>query len=97
MSGSHTPGPWFIEDDRSDDEIAIVGHPTWSCRRFGVDGQWDVCKVEGDTDDTLANARLISAAPDLLDALRNFTDGRDISYVDALEAARAAIAKAAAA
>ena len=40
---------------------------------------------------------VIAAAPALLDALRNFTesgDGRAISYVEALEVARAAIASA---
>lgn len=65
-----TPGPWFIDDQSDDYEMAIVGHPTWPCTRNGKRGVWDVCKIETDTEDTKANARLIAAAPDLLEALR---------------------------
>ena len=46
-------------------------------------------------EESQANALLIAAAPSLLEALRNFTDGRNISYVDALAEARRAIELAA--
>ncbi len=65
MSGQHTPGPWEL------DGIAIAG----SAHRMG-----DVClmgepaQYAGDTADMCenweANARLIAAAPCLLEALR---------------------------
>lgn len=45
-----------------------------------------------ETADTRTRQAEVSAL--LLDALKNFTEGRDISYVDALIAARAAIAEA---
>lgn len=41
-----------------------------------------------------AQAQIDASRADLLDALRNFTDGRELSYIAALAAARAALAKA---
>lgn len=82
----YTAGPWVIPDT------------SWE--------PWEgAIEVRSKDDDVICytssghgrekfDARLISAAPELLDALRNFTEGRHISYVAALEAARAAIAKA---
>jgi hypothetical protein len=50
---------------------------------------------EGDDCPLCSGAHVVlAAAPDLLEALENFTAGRDISYPQALEVARAAIAKA---
>lgn len=72
-----TPGPWFIDDQSDDYEMAIVGHPTWPCTRNGKRGVWDVCKIETDTEDTKANARLIAAAPDLLEALKTLIAATD--------------------
>ena len=51
------------------------------------------------TDQAIANARLMSAAPDLLAALRDLLDEADLGEVDEytapkIEAARAAIARA---
>lgn len=65
MSGQHTPGPWEL------DGIAIAG----SDHRMGdVCLMGDPAQYAGDTADMCdnweANARLISAAPDLLEALR---------------------------
>lgn len=68
----HTPGPWRAED--RDGEYSIVGRPTWPCNRFGEDGEWDVAVVQdlsqddGSEAETKANAHLIAAAPELLDA-----------------------------
>lgn len=73
----HTPGPWEI-DDRNEDEIEIVGKPTWGARRYGVQGEWAVAKIDdllGDFPREMrANARLIAAAPDLLDLVRKFDE-----------------------
>jgi hypothetical protein len=72
----HTPGPWEIEsiDSAPDDHLRIMGRPVWPCTRFGVKGVWDIASVNelGDenVDEQIANARLIAAAPDMLEALR---------------------------
>ena len=95
MTKQHTPGPWkvYLADngkiigigvDRPGDEDhgAGVTDP-----RFGL---W------GDEDEKNANAHLIAAAPDLLDALENLTIavamGWDLDGV--LDVSRAAIARA---
>jgi hypothetical protein len=91
--GKHTPGPWKAQP------------------REGIEGQWEVvstCETEwliaaaaphidGDPDE--ANARLIAAAPELLEALlglRLYVDpmmgGEEVD--NAIRAANAAIAKA---
>jgi hypothetical protein len=84
----HTPGPWG-EDDR---KVILLRGASW----LGF-AHWD--------DETaIANARLIAAAPELLAAAKLFvaydaaTDDDHVAmmlnYADALEATRAAIAKA---
>ena len=61
MSG-HTPGPWVVDPTVSSGEVmtprgyAIHEHPTYSSIK--------------DTKEIRANARLIAAAPDLLEALQ---------------------------
>lgn len=61
MSGQHTAGPWHVGENN---DQAIV---------FDADG-WAVCDCKtyhrkGRIDEMRSNARLIAAAPDLLDAL----------------------------
>ena len=53
----HTPGPWTIERCR-------CGHP--SCRTYAIKGAGTFCNGCGFE---LADALLVSAAPDLLEAL----------------------------
>ena len=55
---SHTPGPWKVNYRR----VTPVDGPQ--------DGSNDICHVYGDEDREIANARLIAAAPQLLEALR---------------------------
>ena len=98
MNTAHTPGPWFIGMRSGANSNVIYAHD-------GKDQFYDtsVCSVYGlflNTDienqkdgEGLANARLIAAAPDLLAALKNFVDGCSVN-VNAVEVARAAIAKA---
>lgn len=62
------------------------------------DGEYDICHV-GNGPDRKANARLIAAAPDLLEALRDLCDHQFYGEISDSEivlwdAARAAIAKA---
>lgn len=90
----HTPGPWFITGrmtkyvearipGRMIQEVASCG-PTAADNGYG--------------DQQMANARLIAAAPDLLEALEEIVsaaDGDGWCQLDAnLRKARAAIAKA---
>ena len=61
---AHTPGPWAIEPswaERCDGSVAIVN-------REHMRDDWDVCMVHS----TEANAHLIAAAPELLEALMEF-------------------------
>jgi hypothetical protein len=99
-------GDWFaaihLRERRFDMSSATQG--PWKLFQFGgpqignANTGEAVCTMWGndkDKNDSIhANAKLIAAAPDLLEALRNFTDGRDIAYTDALVIARAALAKA---
>ena len=68
MSIKHTPGPWVIDSDGDGKANAIVT----STHLASLDD--DICEVYGgnkdDDDIRKANASLIAAAPDLLEALR---------------------------
>jgi hypothetical protein len=86
----HTPGPWFSQYD--DNGFYEIGSEIVSLRLAFTYG-------EGDTDE--ANARLISAAPELLQSLqaivRSLADQDDeglIEHAQPMIDARAAIAKA---
>ena len=103
---AHTPGPWFASyaGDMSINAgdpvqrgsyttypISIVGGCGCCGSPFGVD----------DPDECAANARLIAAAPDLLEALETALDGwqREFEYLakrtpEWVTEARHAIAKA---
>ena len=81
---SHTPGPWTASEhgaytDYKGNNIVILGDDL----RIAV-------VLGPDTDETQANARLIAAAPDLLEALEALLEG-DFNVA---EKARLAIAKA---
>jgi hypothetical protein len=79
----HTPGPWQFAPGRFNAE-PILGSPGTV-----TDGEWIVCTIEGVGSDsnppdaidreyeemTLANARLIAAAPDLLAAAKEVLEG----------------------
>jgi hypothetical protein len=98
----HTPGPWSVEDP-IDHELSIVeaGKPTheWqfiACVPHGGKSEGDFPRVTAE-----ANARLIAAAPELLEVLRiyaaydeyiNGVEGDPST--DRLQKAKAAIAKA---
>ena len=91
MKTQHTPGPWFIEQ-RTDDNGAT------HCRITASDGHgWSgnrYMSVSGCIDEH--DARLIAAAPELLEALQSVLDNcLDSEGLCAAHAkARAAIAKA---
>jgi len=77
----HTPGPWTVWEEGG----VYVDSPTYL-----------VCSVYGPGPAVLANARLIAAAPELLEALKDVME-RLVDRHEADESAvkaRAAIAKA---
>lgn len=99
----HTPGPWEIKDGRYIDSPSgwiadVLSYPAYRAA------------TDNDSEEQKANARLIAAAPDLLEALKACELAMDTaalhglpqelpptyrdSWADAHIAARAAIAKA---
>lgn len=92
MSAKHTPGPWkatpFRPQKYQEQLIQADEFDVATCHAYSP----------GTEVEALSNAHLISAAPDLLEALEEAVewDGQDSEGVDAvwLEKAREAIAKA---
>ena len=84
MTIKHTPGPWTIHKDYSRANYTV----------FDADGNYGDTSVE--TID--ANAALIAAAPDLLQALNGmlqlFADTQDMEDYETVQFARAAVYKA---
>ena len=114
MTSKHTPGPWELIPPRpydgDDDDLQGSFYTPGGIE--GADGS-PVCLLgdpsgSGTMFENAANARLIAAAPDLLEAAQefqrlglvilsavNFADGANLDEVTrALNSARAAIAKA---
>ena len=89
MKMKHTPGPWEYGEERG------------CCREIHADNGPELYAIaqtrHGDPEICEANARLIAAAPDLLDELETlvrYAQGADIPPNVAVDRARAAIAKA---
>jgi hypothetical protein len=103
-ASKYTPGPWGAEFTGPH---ATTRDGFWEIAPVGHRGQleWDR-EIAATADDNEANARLIAAAPDLLEALRNnihrfvaMINSGDCGFWDpeteeTVIAARAAIAKA---
>jgi len=101
---SHTPGPWWIERD---ERIATTWErqaPTSAARIFGHSPPFALGEIVG-LATTEENARLIAAAPEMLEALKKLAsldcctgylvEPSDMETLwDGLDMARAAIAKA---
>lgn len=93
-SSKHTPGPWFYSQESIDHDWYIVT----------INGGLIVANVNSHWRQ-VANARLVAAAPDLLEALKAVVSAWEVTgpieaaeRMDAaIHAARAAIAKAEAA
>jgi hypothetical protein len=98
----HTPGPWAILDDKEPSapgieapsvefSVVVIGYPQHDAG--------DDAGVHGRTpEEKMANACLIAAAPELLEALEmmvlDFSDYPASERFHAFDLARAAIAKA---
>ena len=97
MSAQHTPGPWKIDHfNTSTGCYQISGHEQVLNLAFVQD-----YSDEGDSDqEAKANARLIAAAPDLLEALKDLiasaspTEKEHPRMFAAWQQARAALTKA---
>ena len=74
MTTEHTPGPWAIYPETNGSEICAVYHAPGLPIR-----QMIARPVVGEN--WIANARLIAAAPDMLEALRRSAEG----WANALE------------
>jgi len=90
---SHTPGPWEIESSFD------PGYKSISAQKHTALAQVVWCmEDEGRSPECEANARLIAAAPELLDALFYLLEtSSGVSHeqwLEAMEQARAAILKA---
>ena len=94
----HTPGPWTLKKDRSPN-----GYPHGISAIDPTDElKFEVCAIFGQYNDRVAtpmsaaNARLIAAAPDLLEACEALIEGMDALGIKGpyLDLARSAVAKA---
>ena len=89
----YTPGPWTIAHDTN-----IFGSVPGYGRRLVANAGGHSSNVTDETETNRANARLIAAAPELLEALKEFEAHYPAGinpYLDAAAAmARIAIAKA---
>ena len=88
---THTPGPWALDGDINAMNLDVVS------------GEGRIAMIDCENDDltdaeVVANARLMRAAPDLLEALSDIILSSDAncgdSLANAIEAARNAIEKA---
>lgn len=100
MSSKHTPGPWAVEDPMGREVglwIVQQGLETydWACIAM-VTADNDTAGRKITYTEQQANARLIAAAPDLLEALALLLEREEAGDVCELDraTARAAIAKA---
>ena len=92
----HTPGPWMAS------QAFFFGHDSLQITGTNGDTSPFLCRLVDDTPDYTANARLIAAAPELLDALERISTAYDETLhhpiaaplLQAIYGARAAIAKA---
>lgn len=90
MGTRHTPGPWVVVEEPYDPEHDLF------CRSIYSEGYNGLLIARADQDFSKADARLIAAAPELLEAADEAL--RCISNIDNAHASvrllRAAIAKA---
>lgn len=102
MTTEHTPGPWTVVPDPDEEgrllEISAPCHEHPDCAKTIVFGSRSSLRSSTGPN-TMANAYLIAAAPDLLAALRAIlTDSPETGFtgltLENARAAHAAIAKA---
>lgn len=88
----HTPGPWEIQSQGPTEQVYVIDNPRISF----------VCRMEeGTQEQKKVNARLIAAAPEMLESLRDtcriiqgWEHATPMQIANVADKARAAIAKA---
>lgn len=91
MSAQHTPGPWSIDWNISRLDIHAGGRLVATLRRSTRDGP-----PTYDDAEAKANARLIAAAPEMLEALRDCRRALELAnFTQELAVVNSAIAQAA--
>ena len=91
---THTPGPWYEAQDEHDPDILMVTTKERTEQNYAPIANIDVQFSLAFDEEQRANARLIAAAPDLLDALRDMVSDRNELSEGTIAFARWAIAKA---
>ena len=89
----HTPGPWNMQKREPGDKTIFVSQPADGYHRLRAEIDCDDC----DTETAEANARLIAAAPELLEACKLLIEvfnRSGASDYPTVKKAAAAIAKA---
>lgn len=88
----HTPGPWVLSEYRPiHDDVG----GDYSVGYTDADGvYWDIATLEPSRANRKADARLIAAAPDLLDALEWLAGSAEIESPEALSVINTAILQA---
>jgi hypothetical protein len=96
----HTPGPWRYRKGDEWSHSVVTDHGTLP---DGSENAWTVATLNKNRDEHEANAKLIAAAPELLEALillekemvlSGNAQSVDYGWKPAIEKTRAAIAKA---
>lgn len=105
MNMTHTPGPWIVGGESSNDaESEFVCNADGSKTICWTADTYNEDKDEGEaTDEDRANARLIAASPELLEALKaavavmtgwSYASIADAGDTETVRLCKAAIAKA---
>lgn len=103
----HTPGPWSINQYTADYEVVGTDAPLPGLRQQAIigigknkfkavsigTGSGQVAIIPLD-ESNLDNAKLITAAPDMAEALKNIVSALDDGEIPSVDNARAALAKA---
>ncbi len=87
----HTPGPWLVS--RSIDKRTAT-HVRTEAKLPGASDGVSVCRITYVDDRAAANACLIAAAPDMLEALEAVTNTDDHAAPEVRAIVRAALRKA---
>lgn len=100
MTAKHTPGPWAVLPEEADKDYLRIRGTRLGCRykvaNVHMPRLWESHDVLRDHEnaESWANARLIAAAPELLEALQFVMTAFGEQLSTAFEQAQAAIAKA---
>lgn len=70
----HTAGPWKVDHSHKDRETLIWGHSQEDKGYITIVSEVFVDQCEGGVEEMEANTRLITAAPELLSALLEYTE-----------------------